>query len=540
MTTIPILTDLKDSISFALGNIIKYGDTDIFPYPIERQIFRDKKDKIIDLLNEFKGNFDEIINQMPAEHEKLLSAVGYTGFRQGTQIDPIWNTYLLALVLSIGDDIEKSRISPEKGIIFSYRFKPDSSGHTIFDKDYGWLAFQKKSIEHAKKNKFVLICDISDFYPRIYHHRLENSLKKATKNSDTIKQIKYLLNGLSKGVSYGLPIGGPAARLLSELLLNRIDRLLVTQNITFCRFVDDYHVFGETKEEIYGNLVYLNETLLNNEGLSLQKTKTRILSSAEFLETSTFSDENIPADQEEREKRNFLKIHIHYDPYSDTAEEDYDSLREELSKFDIVGMLASEMKKSRIAQGVTKKLIRAIAHIHESAKNPAILSLLENLHVLYPIFPTVMLLLKSTINELKEETKEKIFSVLREIIKTNSYLCKVPVNLAYAIRILSHDNSDGTDSALIKVFSETSSMLIKRDIILVLAQHNADYWVSDELKRYNVATPWEKRSLLVASYILEDEGREWRKRIRNGLSDFDSIVKEWASEQKSSGKQIEL
>ena len=164
---------------------------------------------------------------------------------------------------------------------------------------------------------------------------------------------------------------------------------------------------GETKEEIYGNLVYLNETLLNNEGLSLQKTKTRILSSAEFLETSTFSDENIPADQEEREKRNFLKIHIHYDPYSDTAEEDYDSLCEELSKFDIVGMLASEMKKSRIAEGVTRKLIRAIAHIHESAKNPAILSLLENLHVLYPIFPTVMLVLKSTINELKEETKEK-------------------------------------------------------------------------------------------------------------------------------------
>lgn len=538
--TVPILTDIKDSISFALENIIKYGDTDIFPYPLERQVFRDKKDKIIDLLNKFKGNFDAVINQMPAEHEKLLNAVGYTGFRQGTQIDPIWNTYLLALVLSIGDDIEKSRISPEKEVVFSYRFKPDSSNYTIFDKDYGWLAFQKKSIEHAKNHKYVLICDISDFYPRIYHHRLENSLKKATKKSDTIKQIKYLLNGLSKGVSYGLPIGGPAARLLSELLLNRIDRLLVSQNITFCRFVDDYHIFGKTKEEIYGNLVYLNETLLNNEGLSLQKTKTRILSSTEFLETSSFSDENIPDDQEEQEKRNFLKIHIHYDPYSDTAEEDYDSLCEELSKFDIVGMLASEMQKSRIAEGVTKKLIRAIAHIHESAKNPAVLSLLENLHVLYPIFPTVMLLLKSIINELNGETKDKVFSTLREIIKTDSYLCKVPVNLAFAIRILAHDNSDETDSALIKVFSETSSMLIKRDIILVLALHNADYWVSDELKRYNVATPWEKRSLLVASYILEDEGKEWRKRIKNGLSDFDAIVREWASEQKSSGKQIEI
>lgn len=32
-------------MKFALENIIRYGDTDIFPYPIERQIFRDKKEE---------------------------------------------------------------------------------------------------------------------------------------------------------------------------------------------------------------------------------------------------------------------------------------------------------------------------------------------------------------------------------------------------------------------------------------------------------------------------------------------------------------
>lgn len=540
MTSTSSLTNLQDSIAFTLENIIKYGDTDIFPYPLERKIFRDKKESVIELLGNFNGDFEDALTQMPAEHEKLLNAVGYTGFRQGTQIDPIWNAYLLALVVSIGSDIEKSRISPDKEIVFSYRFKPDATEYTIFDKDYGWLGFQNKSIEHAKENKYVLICDISDFYPRIYHHRLENALKKATAKSQIIKQIKYLLNGLSKGVSYGLPVGGPAARLLSELLLNRIDRLLLTKGVKFCRFVDDYHVFGDSKEEIYGSLVYLNEVLLNNEGLSLQKTKTRILSSNEFLETSSFSDMNKPDNQEELDKRNFLQIHVHYDPYSATAEEDYESLCDELSKFDIVGMLATEMQKTRISEGVTKKLIKAIAHIHDSAKNPAVLSLLDNIHVLYPVFPTVMILLRSVIDDLDDDTREKVFLSLRELINEDSYLCKVPVNLSYAIRILAYDNSDETDSVLIKVFSETSSMLIKRDIILVLSQHNADYWVSNELKRYNSATSWEKRSLLIASYILEDEGREWRKRISKSLTGFDSIVKEWASEQKSSGKAIVL
>jgi hypothetical protein len=534
------LNDIKKCMAFAMENIIRYGDTDIFPYPIERQIFKDKKDAIIKLLESIHGSFDELIGQMPLEHEKLLNTVGYTGFRQGTQIDPIWNAYLLGLVAFVGNDIEKSRISSDNNNVFSYRFKPDEEEYTIFDKNYGWLAFQNHSIQHANKFKFVLTCDISDFYPRVYHHRLENALKKATKQSEAIKQIKYLLNGLSGGVSYGLPVGGPAARLLSELLLNRTDRLLVSRGITFCRFVDDYHIFGNSKEEIYGSLVYLSEALLDNEGLTIQKTKTRILTSSEFLETSTFSDINIPEDGEERSKREFLNIHIHYDPYSDTAEEDYKALCDELGKFDIVGMLASEMQKTRVQEGLTRKLIKAIAHIHENAKNPAVLSLLENLHILYPIFTTVMILLVSIIEDLSEDTREKIFSKLRELLESKSYICQVPVNLAFAMRVLSYDNSDETDTVLINVFAETTSMIIKRDIILILAKHNADYWISNQLKHFNTATPWEKRALLISSYILEDEGREWRKRIKAALSPFDKLVLTWASENKANEKGLDI
>ena len=365
-------------------------------------------------------------------------------------------------------------------------------------------------------------------------------MKKATKHSEAIRQIKFLLNGLSGGVSYGLPVGGPAARLLSELLLNRTDRLLVARGITFCRFVDDYNIFGNSKEEIYGSLVYFSEALLDNEGLTIQKNKTRILTSGEFLETSTFSDINIPEDGEEKNKREFLKIHIHYDPYSDTAEEDYEALCNELGKFDIVGMLASEMQKTRVQEGLTRKLIKAIGHIDKRAKNPAVLSLLENLHILYPIFTTVMILLVSIIENLEDDTRQKIFSKLRELLESKSYICQVPVNLAFTIRVLSYDNSDETDTVLINIFSETTSMIIKRDIILILAKHNADYWISNQLKHFNTATPWEKRALLISSYILEDEGREWRKRFTAKLSPFDKLVIVWAAEQKTNKKELDI
>jgi len=534
------LNDTSNAMHFAIKNIIRYGDTDIFPYPIERQIFKDKTNEIIELLVMMKSDFENFLNIMPISSEKLLTAVSYNGFRQGTQIDSIWNCYLLGMVLSIGNDIEKSRLDSNKNIVFSYRFKPNDEDYMIFDKNYGWLSFQKHSIELAKKYKFVLTCDISDFYPRIYHHRLENALKRATDNTSAIHDIKFILNRLSDGVSYGLPVGGPASRLLSELLLNRTDRLLMSNNIIFCRFVDDYHIFGNSKEEIFGNLIFLNEILLNNEGLSIQKNKTRILTSSEFLDTSTFSDINQNGEQEEQEKKEFLKIHIHYDPYSATAEEDYKELTEELGKFDVVGMLASEMQKTHIQEGLTKKLLKAIIHLNEKAKNIAVSSLLENFNVLYPVFPTVMLLLKNIVNNLNVELQKKVFNKIRDLINSESFICKVPINLAYAIRVLAKDNSEETENILNTIFSATDSLIIKRDIILIRAEQNADYWISDLLKKYITFSLWEKRSLLIASYILEDEGKEWRKRFKETLSPFDKIVLQWASEQKKNGVPLEV
>jgi len=46
--------------------------------------------------------------------------------------------------------------------------------------------------------------------------------------------------------------------------LNRTDRLLRTEGIEFCRFVDDYYVFANTREEAHASLIHLSDVLLNN------------------------------------------------------------------------------------------------------------------------------------------------------------------------------------------------------------------------------------------------------------------------------------
>ena len=338
-----------------------------------------------------------------------------------------------------------------------------------------------------------------------------------------------MLGQFSKGVSYGLPVGGPGARLLSELLLNRVDRLLQSKGVIFCRFADDYHIFADSSEQAYRHLVFLSEKLLENEGMLLQKAKTRVMSREEFLGTSEFAEENEPDSAEEMEGRAFLRLRLHYDPYSQTAVEDYEALKDQLRDFDVLGMLAREMRKSRIHQPLARKLIQAVRHLDSPQRDAAVVSMLENLGVLYPVFPSIMLLVKALIGDVDTVTRELAFGRVREILSSGSHIGLVPTHLAYAVRLLAHDRSEETDELLARIYTETNSSAIRRDIILAMARRNADYWVSDVRKAYATVTQWERNALLVSSFILGDEGSHWRRSIGGTLSPLQTLVRDWAA-----------
>jgi hypothetical protein len=209
---------MKEFFERAISNITTHGDTDIFPFPIENHIFFDKRDDIISLLSDIDANFADRLAQFPPSNCSALAPVSYTGFRWATQVDPIWNAYLLGLVLSIADAIERKRVPKEELVIFSYRYQWNEDSSDIFDKNYNWRSFMERSLSLASQKKYVVLCDISEFYPRLNHHRLENALKHLGVKGDQPFKIMELLQNFSGTYSVGIPIGGPAARILSEFL----------------------------------------------------------------------------------------------------------------------------------------------------------------------------------------------------------------------------------------------------------------------------------------------------------------------------------
>ena len=524
----PLVSDA--ALSLAIKNIANFGDTDIFPYPIENRLLFDAATEVVEVLREIDKDFDASLARMPVLTSKELAAVGYSGFRQGTQIDSVWNAYLLALVVTIGEEIEARRVPAN--VVFSYRYKPDFDAGSLFDREVGWPEFQAAAKESAQECSIVLRCDISDFYPRIYHHRLENALRRATRKTDVAKRIMELVGQISAGPSYGLPVGGPAARLLSELLLNSVDRLLISEGIQFIRFVDDYVLFAESREEAHSSLIRLNELLLTNEGLSLQKSKTRILSSAEFIATSDFAAAAEGEDESDEQARTFRRLRIHYDPYSPTAEEDYHALLSELSRFDIVGMLGRELAKSRIDEGLARRLVSATKHLPPHAQNDAVRSMIASLDLLYPIFPSVMQLCRALLPVLDPKVQEALYAAIRKLIASGSYIAQVPSNLAYALRVIATDSSEEAEVLLAGLYRTSSSMMIRRDIILLMAFRQADYWLSNCRTTFSTLTGWERRAVLVASYTLGDEGKHWRDSIKDDQSPFDRLVMRWTADNK--------
>lgn len=538
--------DFERAARVAVQNIIRHGDTDIFPLPFESHAFFDNQEDLSQLICTYDNHFDDYLSRFPPSNINALTPVSYYGFRWATQVDPIWNAHFLSSVIALSDKIEAARIPQSDRNVFSYRINIDEQTGDLFDRNFSWHAFMSTSLEKSEDYDYVVACDVSEFYPRLGHHRLENALQQIAGDTEYPKRIMAFLSNFSNTRSFGLPIGGPAARMLSELTINQIDRLLRSEKIDFTRFADDFHLFAKTREEAYRHTIFLSEKLFENQGLSLQKSKTRIMTAAEFKSTSPIK---IPDVEEDAEKegiraadahtrtRQLLSFSLRFDPYSPTAEEDYEKLKLEIRQFDILGLLKEELAKSRVHVALSRKIISAVRYLDGKSKDDAVLSILDNSDVLYPIFSSALIMMDKVYDDLGEQTQQLVSEKIVDLIRADSHVFRVDVHLCFALRVLQHSHTEEIQQLLKELFQDRSSEIVRRDIILIMALWGDWYWLSDLRNRYRQLGASEKRALLVASYSLKDEGRHWRENIKRELNPFESFVLAWAGERVNKEKK---
>ena len=132
--------------------------------------------------------------------------------------------------------------------------------HTFSESSFGFRAgrSQHEAIEqccsHVRSGlRYGVDIDLSKFFDRVNHDRLMSRLARKIRDKRALRLIrKYLqcgvmIEGVHVGTIEGTPQGGPLSPLLSNIVLDELDKELEKRALKFVRYADDCVIYVASK-----------------------------------------------------------------------------------------------------------------------------------------------------------------------------------------------------------------------------------------------------------------------------------------------------
>jgi len=155
----------------------------------------------------------------------------------------------------------------------SYGFREGRNAHQAVER-------AKKYLDEGKI--WVVEIDLEQFFDRVNHDKLMGILAKRIADKRTLKLIRSYLNsgimegGLISPRTEGTPQGSPLSPMLSNIMLDELDKELEDRGHSFVRYADDLSLYvGSEKaaERVMGSVTeYIEEKLK----LRVNRDKTQI------------------------------------------------------------------------------------------------------------------------------------------------------------------------------------------------------------------------------------------------------------------------
>ena len=164
----------------------------------------------------------------------------------------------------------------------SYGFRPGRSAHQAIEQ-------ASKYIQEGKE--WVVDIDLEKFFDKINHDRLMQRLSKGIGDKKLLRLINAYLkagmmdDGLIEQRIAGTPQGGPLSPLLSNIVLDELDKELENRSHSFCRYADDCNIYVKSRkagERVMTSIVDFIETKLKLK-VNRSKSGVRHCSDVKFL-----------------------------------------------------------------------------------------------------------------------------------------------------------------------------------------------------------------------------------------------------------------
>ncbi len=501
--------DIERAAKLAVENIVKEGLTDIFPPPqelllLENEAFRRKL--IGEVTKCVKGNSLDSLDIGSIDHV-LLPKGGPFAFRRCALIQPLDTIKYLTLVLTMADGIEKSRPASRKKIAFSYRFGPEKK--YLFNPRYNITAFRKYTNEKSldKKCKFLVSCDIANFYDRLNLHRLESILLSLGIEERRVRQLNDLLLFWADRNSHGLPVGSNASRILAEAALLEVDKYMLSIGAKFCRFVDDYRLFASDKHQAHYWLTQLIERLWL-EDLTINNAKTKI------EDVSERGIEHSPKEADEATKKIHHQARIIAGYGGEIPTRFRKPSLEEVKKFkatDPAQRVKDLKTKNLPTPEDMKDCVKSIAIAKRCWTS------LSELADFFPQFtPYIVDSLCKSANDIATNDKRKIRDQFAQKLTNDTGL---PEYIKVKITELLGTEDFASKETLFghfRALSRNAGSYIGRATLDALEDHVSRGEVLEIRQYFSRADSWEKRQIvrIVDKHLHEGEKRPWLKNVK--------------------------
>jgi Reverse transcriptase (RNA-dependent DNA polymerase) len=504
----------------AIVDIYLHGDNDTLPFDVDNRFIAECREKLAktafnfsqELVNNSKQGARNSIDELQVFSERLLVPAGPSGFRITTKIHPFWNLYFNALGIAIAEVLEPTRSDR----VHSYRFIPD--GDRLFDRNSSWRQFREASLQDCENisSGVVVQTDISSFYEHISHHRIENRVDDLFGVGSSISdQVDRFLSKFAAGRSFGLPVGGQCARILAELLLSSIDRQLSDSKIVWRRFVDDFVLVTQSQTEAYGALSVLSHALADY-GLTLNRTKTILLSTKHYID---YTKTQLGSSGDEATK--LSEIDLHFDPYSDTPETDYDDLRVIVESLDVRALLDGELRKSQPDTFLVTQIGRTLK-LHSAEEALKLCSTLlapANLHAFRASWSTIMRGIASVCGDGRFSSIADALDKLLDTIPSHSpHLLMAEASCLHYLRTLRFRRTELRAQYVLRVYTNTSSVTVRRACLDCWRLWKDRPSFTRERNRWNSLSAEEQRMLWYSAGEFGDEGEKFRDQVRRSLT----------------------
>jgi RNA-directed DNA polymerase len=155
----------------------------------------------------------------------------------------------------------------------SYGFRPGRSAHQAVAQAQRYV---------AEGYNIVVDLDLEKFFDRVNHDILMSRVAMRISDKRVLKLIRAFLiagvmeDGLVLPVDEGTPQGGPLSPLLSNLLLDDLDKELTRRGHRFCRYADDCNIYVRSHRAGERVMASVSRFLTTKLRLKVNETKSAV------------------------------------------------------------------------------------------------------------------------------------------------------------------------------------------------------------------------------------------------------------------------